>query len=102
MSGTSLTSVELKWSPPPRDQRNGAIVQYEVLYHPTSSNVDDVLRNTTQTRLNIARLRKDTTYIFQVKAYTSQGAGPWSDRITHTTHNLGSNPSPNNTPNIFK
>ena len=48
-----------------------------------SINVEDV--NITDTTFDVKNLDTNTDYVFQIKAYTSRGAGPWSNRLQYRT-----------------
>ena len=48
-----------------------------------SINVEDV--NITDTVYDVTNLETNTDYVFQIKAYTSRGAGPWSSRLQYRT-----------------
>ncbi|CAH1774763.1 unnamed protein product [Owenia fusiformis] len=85
ITGISSTSVNLAWDPPPKKQRNGVIVQYEILYHKSSDFIMETDVNTTDMSTEIQGLEMDTDYTFKIKAYTTQGAGPWSHKVPFTT-----------------
>lgn len=83
VSGTSITStgVRLSWNPPELHHRNGEIVLYEIMYHQELNFVDDWTTNTTDTWIVIEGLTPGTGYLFQTRAYTSRGSGPWSSPL---------------------
>jgi hypothetical protein len=83
--GLDATGVRLHWDPPARRHRNGEIVMYEVLYHERTNPADDWPTNTTDTSLVIDGLERTTSYVFQIRAYTSQGPGPWSSQLPFRT-----------------
>lgn len=58
---------------------------YEIMYHKQSDPISVFDVNTTNTQLIIEGLEMNTDYIFQIKAYTSRGAGPWSNRLSVST-----------------
>ena len=78
--GMSSTSVKLTWDQPAKALRNGEIIMYEVIYHKVQDPIDTFDINTTDTQLLVEGLEMNQEYVFQVKAYTSQGPGPWSNR----------------------
>uniref|UniRef100_A0A5K3ESB3 protein-tyrosine-phosphatase n=1 Tax=Mesocestoides corti TaxID=53468 RepID=A0A5K3ESB3_MESCO len=84
--GLSANSVELSWSPPPKESRNGRIIAYQVHYYEFSSpqNTANYL-NTTQPLVRIDGLQERTVYTFRVRAFTSSGPGPWSASNTIRT-----------------
>ena len=87
--GVSGTSVRMQWDPPAKKYRNGEIVLYEILYHKRSNMLEDLLTNTTNTMLMIEGLDTNTDYIFQIRAYTVKGAGPWSNKLPFRTFGNG-------------
>ena len=83
--GVSSTSVRLQWDPPARQHRNGEIVLYELLYHDRRDPAEDWPTNTTDTSIVIDGLQPTTNYIFQIRAYTGKGPGPWSNQLPFQT-----------------
>ena len=83
--GRSPTSIELQWDPPARRLRNGQIIQYEIVYHERSNPLDDFAANSTELSTIIDGLEINTDYIFQLRAYTSRGSGPWSNKLPFRT-----------------
>jgi len=83
--GVSSTSVHLQWDQPARQHRNGEIVLYELLYHDRRNPADEWPTNTTETSIIIDGLQPTTNYIFQIRAYTGKGAGPWSNQLPFQT-----------------
>ncbi|XP_075224407.1 tyrosine-protein phosphatase Lar isoform X3 [Lycorma delicatula] len=77
--------VCVTWDMPLRMHRNGQITHYDVQFHKKldQSNVMD--RNTTQTKAVFSNLEENADYVFRVRAHTSAGPGPWSDRVGVTT-----------------
>lgn len=90
--GVSSTSIKLQWDPPSKNQRNGEIVLYEVLYHQQRHAVSDWTTNSTASPVMVEGLETSTDYNFQIRAYTSVGPGPWSNRLPFRTfpHYYGS------------
>ena len=84
-SGISPTSVKLTWDQPAKNLRHGDIIMYEIMYHKRSEPIDVIDMNTTDTQAIVDGLDMDQDYIFQIKAYTSKGAGPWSHRLAFRT-----------------
>jgi len=58
---------------------------YEMSYYKTSDPTETYDLNTTETSIVIEALSMNSDYLFQIKAYTSQGAGPWSARLPFRT-----------------
>jgi len=83
--GLTSTSVQLKWDAPARDQRHGDIVLYEVIYHRTDNAQEDFAVNATDTAVIVDGLDRDTEYVFQLRAYTVKGSGPWTKRLPFKT-----------------
>ena len=83
--GVSPTSIRLQWDPPARRLRNGEIVQYEIVYHQRSNPLDDFATNSTALTTVVDGLEVNTDYIFQLRAYTSRGSGPWSNKLPFRT-----------------
>lgn len=80
----SPSSVVLSWLPPPLQYRNGEIIQYAVLLHKVMGE-STVERKTSDTRIVLSGLEEGTNYIIRVRAYTSKGAGPWSNSLRVST-----------------
>jgi len=82
VSSTNVTSssARLQWDPPAQRHRNGIIVLYEVMYRLKDNYIDDWTTNTSDPWIVIEGLEPDHDYQFQIRAYTSQGSGPWSDQ----------------------
>ncbi|XP_032454535.1 tyrosine-protein phosphatase Lar isoform X4 [Nasonia vitripennis] len=78
-------TVCVTWDPPQQKFRNGKIVSYNVQFHKKSDHTSEVTRNITKTRAVFTNLDENTEYVFHVKAYTSRGGGPYSEKITILT-----------------
>jgi len=83
--GISSTSVQLRWDPPTKKHRNGEIVLYETIYHQRVNPTVDWIQNTSDLTMMIDGLDTMTDYIFQIRAYTGVGPGPWSNRLPFRT-----------------
>ncbi|XP_064607458.1 tyrosine-protein phosphatase Lar-like isoform X3 [Liolophura sinensis] len=83
--GLSETSVKLSWDLPAKKLRNGEIIMYQITYNKLAEpiNVEDL--NITETSVEISGLEMNTDYVFQIKAFTSRGAGPWSNKLHFRT-----------------
>ncbi len=72
---------------PPIDQ-NGIITMYEVLYQPLETFDGAILTqtmNVTERSANLTDLEEFVDYNISVRAYTSEGEGPYSEEITIMT-----------------
>jgi len=90
--GLSPTSVRLQWDPPSKKLRNGDVVLYEVVYRRRGNELDDRVVNSTDSSIMIDGLDINADYVFQLRAYTSRGSGPWSNRLPFRT--FGNRESP--------
>lgn len=85
--------VCITWDSPTREHRNGQIIRYDVQFH---KKIDQVLgseRNTTVRKAVFTNLEENTEYVFRIRAYTRQGAGPFSDKnIFVTERDMGRAP----------
>ena len=74
----------MSWDPPPKDQQNGRIENYEVEYREEDSST--VVNDTTHYTMYTAEdLKADRLYQFRVAATTVNGTGPFSEWINVTT-----------------
>ncbi|KAK7792967.1 hypothetical protein R5R35_007615 [Gryllus longicercus] len=81
--------VCVTWQPPSREHRNGQITRYDVEFHKKVDHTTIMERNTTSTKAVFTNLEENTDYVFHVRAHTSQGAGPFSEKITvHTERDI--------------
>ena len=79
------TGAHLQWDPPVRRHRHGRIVVYELLYHDRRSPADDWATNATGTDVLVDGMAPSTDYVFHIRAYTTEGAGPWSSQLPFRT-----------------
>lgn len=77
--------VCVTWDPPTREHRNGQIVKYDIEFHKKSDHNNIIVRNVTKTKAVFTNLEENTEYVFHIKAYTNQGAGPNSEKQTIQT-----------------
>nr|CAH7755220.1 unnamed protein product [Callosobruchus chinensis] len=85
--------VCVTWSPPLREHRNGQITKYDIQFHKKSDHSNIIVRNVSTTKAVFTNLEEDTEYVFHVKAYTSVGAGPNSEKVTfHSDRDIGRAP----------
>ncbi|XP_015173423.1 PREDICTED: tyrosine-protein phosphatase Lar isoform X10 [Polistes dominula] len=73
------------WDKPLRQHRNGQIIGYDVQFNKKNDHSSIIERNTTKTRAVFSNLEEDTEYVFHVRARTSRGSGPYSEKITIIT-----------------
>lgn len=80
----SPTTVVLNWDPPLAQYRNGIISGFGINFHKLSESAPDE-PTTNVTRYIFSSLEESTDYAFRVRAYTKEGAGPWSTKIVFKT-----------------
>ncbi|XP_012226664.1 tyrosine-protein phosphatase Lar isoform X6 [Linepithema humile] len=78
-------TVCVTWEKPLRQHRNGQIIGYDVQFNKKNDHSTTIDRNTTKTRAVFTNLEENTEYVFHVRARTSQGSGPYSEKITIMT-----------------
>ena len=81
---TSSHSFTMTWAPPPKGQRNGEIVSYEVEYREEGSN-STVVNTTRGMRYTVEDLTTGRVYQFRVAANTVNGTGRFSEWENVTT-----------------
>ena len=82
------TSIYVDWEPVPEIDRNGIIVMYEVYYEPLETFDATIMKERVTTPdlfYNITGLEEYVDYNITVRAYTSEGPGPYSTAITEMT-----------------
>ncbi|XP_053675759.1 tyrosine-protein phosphatase Lar [Anopheles nili] len=77
--------VCITWEPPTREHRNGQITRYDVQFHKKIDHGLGTERNTTVRKAVFTNLDESTEYIVRVRAYTKQGAGPFSEKLVIAT-----------------
>ena len=90
----SSTSIRVSWEEVSSIDQNGIIMMYEVLFEPLETFGDIVIPSTINTTLFgvvATDLRAYVNYNISVRAYTSVGAGPYSDPISNRTREEGTN-----------
>ena len=84
----SSTTIDVSWEEVPPADRNGLIITYEVLFEPLETfgqlTISET-RNTTNISIVLDNLHPFVEYSVSVRAYTSEGSGPYSDVIMETT-----------------
>ena len=86
----SSTEVLVMWDIVPPIYQNGIITMYEVMYQPLETfngNISTQTMNVSGTEMLVflIELQEFVNYTISVRAYTSVGAGPYSDEITVMT-----------------
>ena len=89
----SSTAILVTWDPVPDIDRNGIITQYQVEFNQNTFNEISTsnLTNTTgpQLMLELGGLEEYVEYSVRVRAYTSEGPGPFSVAEVNTTQEDG-------------
>ncbi|XP_062594902.1 receptor-type tyrosine-protein phosphatase F-like isoform X2 [Saccostrea cucullata] len=79
------TSVILEWDLPAKHLQNGEIVMYQLMYHKMADSINAEDLNITGLQYEVKGLEMNTDYVFQIRAFTSRGPGPWSPKYMHHT-----------------
>lgn len=58
---------------------------YQIAYHKLSEPTREEDLNCTDGFIDIVSLDMNTDYIFKIKAYTTRGSGPWSNKLHFRT-----------------
>jgi len=84
----SPTEILVMWTEVEAIDRNGIIIVYEVDFQPATTFNDSSMidvRNTTNTSILLQELHEFVEYNITVRAFTSQGPGPFSEHVLSTT-----------------
>ena len=85
----SSTAIRVSWDRVPLIDQNGVLTQYEVEYNQTTfsevSLYNTTTVNSTTLMVNLTGLEEYVVYSIRVRAYTSVGAGPYSNVVVETT-----------------
>ena len=85
----SSTAIQVSWDTVPAIDQNGIIIQYEVEYNQTTfsevSMYNTTTVNSTTLMVDLTGLEEDVEYAIQGRAYTSVGAGPYSNVVVEKT-----------------
>ena len=88
-SNISSTAIRVTWEEVPAIDQNGIITQYEVEYNQTTFSGAAMYSTTTVDSstfmVDLTGLEEYVEYSIRVRAYTSVGAGPYSDVVMETT-----------------
>lgn len=81
------TNIHVMWDSPPLISQNGIITRYEIKYIASMFSAVPLLNSTLASTLtiNLGLLEEYAEYSIQVRAYTAEGAGPFSQAVTATT-----------------
>ena len=91
----SSTEIMVSWDEVPPIDQNGTITMYEVDYEPLETFGGQISResvntsNSSVTSIVLSGLEEYVDYNISVRAYTSEGAGPYSDPVTERTNEDG-------------
>ena len=88
----SSTQVKVTWGHVPPTDQNGIIIMYELEYIPLEDFDRAIGKNTTNVSASsviLRRLQEYVNYAISVRAYTSAGAGPYSDPVIVLTNEDG-------------
>jgi len=90
----SHTEIMVTWDIVPPIDQNGIITMYEVLYQPLETfggAIGTQARNMSGLEMSVQLLNLEAfvEYNISVRAYTSVGAGPYSEDITQITSQAG-------------
>ena len=60
---------------------------YQLIFYKYADSiiVDELNITANSTQKDVDKLDTNTEYIFQIKAYTEKGAGPWSPKLQYRT-----------------
>ena len=89
MSNTS-TSINVMWSEVPPIDQNGVIIAYEITYTPLKNFIGVIGTNSknmpvSDLSVGLVGLQEYVNYSIQVRAYTSEGPGPYSNPVIQLT-----------------
>jgi len=73
--------MAVQWDHPIPEHRNGKIIMYTVFFNKRVENSVPIERNTTGLKAVFPNLEENIEYEFRIRALTSKGPGPYSERI---------------------
>ena len=89
----SSTAIQVSWNEVPAIDQNGIITQYEVEYNQSTFSGATMYSTTTvdssTLTVVLTGLEEYVEYSIRVRAYTSVGAGPYSDVVIERTQEDG-------------
>ena len=94
VNGVSSTTIMVSWGPVPLIDQNGIITEYEVMYEPLETfngSIETQTANVSGSDMTITLtgLEEFVNYSISVRAYTSVGAGPYSNEGFAVTNESG-------------
>ncbi len=87
-TATSPRNISVMWENVLEIDQNGIITMYEVLYQPLETfdgAITTQTMNVTERSANLTDQEEFVNYTISVRAYTSEGAGPYSEEMTVMT-----------------
>ena len=85
----SSTSIVIRWDEVPPIDQNGIIIGYELLYEPLyevcQCQAISIYLSVPSSMITLSGLEEFVVYDFSVRAYTSEGPGPYNDAVTQIT-----------------
>ena len=86
----SSTSIHVSWNEVPPIDQNGVIMAYEITYTPLENFTGVIGINSTNVSgsnlsVSLVGLQEYVNYSIQVRAYTSEGLGPYSTPVIQLT-----------------
>ena len=94
-TAVSPTEIEVSWEEVPPINQNGIITTYEVRYIPEASFQDQIstnsvnITNTSILTTILTGLEEYVEYNISVRAFTSEGPGPYSPDVVEITDEAG-------------
>ena len=87
---TTSTSIAVMWNEVSPIDQNGVIIAYEITYTPLENFTGDIGINSTNVSgsdlsESLVGLQEYVNYSIQVRAYTSEGPGPYSTPVIQLT-----------------
>lgn len=83
----------ITWDPPKKEHRNGQVIRYDIQFHKKIDHGLGTERNVTTQKAVFVNLEENTEYVVRIRAYTKQGAGPFSEKIIiETERDMGRAP----------
>lgn len=94
ISNVTSTTISITWLRLPPQERNGEILQYEVIYNPLETfdgAITSMAINTSNSTFSVVirNLEENVNYSISLRAYTSAGEGPTSPEIFTATDEDG-------------
>lgn len=83
--GSSATSAKLQWNAPDIKIKQGDSTLYEVVYHLRQDQNKEWSTNISDEFIIFENLLPNSEYIFQIRAHTYKGPGPWSYQLPFKT-----------------